>query len=95
MFSEKARDTLIKINKYLPCWAEFIVKQYGTIYQANITIESQYFKTWKVCTESTCLENALDQILQMLKIYWVYKEDESPRINQLIEELKQDNRLQT
>ena len=88
MLSEKSRDTLIKINKYLPCWAEFNVKQYGRIYQANITIESQYFKTFKVSTESTCLENALDQILRMLELYWVYKEDESLQINQLIKELE-------
>ena len=93
MLSEKSRDTLIKINNYLPCWAEFVVKQYGRIYQANITIESQYFKTFKISTESTCLEDALEQILKMLEIYWVYKEDESLQINQLIEELKQD-RLQ-
>ena len=87
MLSEKSRDTLIKINNYLPSWAEFNVKQYGRIYQANITIESEYFNTFKISTESTCLDDALVQILKMLEIYWVYKEDESPKINRLIEEL--------
>ena len=88
MLSEKSRDILTKINNYLPAWAEFNVKQYDRIFQANIVIESQYFKTFKISTESTCLEDALDQILRMLEIYYVYKEDESPEINQLIEELK-------
>ena len=90
MLSEKSRDILIKINNYLPEWAEFNVKQYDRIFQANIIIESQYFKIFKISTESTCLEDALDQILRMLEIYYVYKEDESPEINQLIEELKTD-----
>jgi hypothetical protein len=91
MLSEKAIDTLTKINNYLPEWATFNVKQYNNIFQANITIESQYFKTFKIATESTCLENALDQILKMLEVYWVYKEDESPALDLLIEELKQEN----
>ena len=90
MLSELARDTLTKINNYLPEWAEFVVKQYDRIYQANITIESQYFDTFKISTESTCLEDALDQILKMLEIYWVYKEDSSPQLERLIDELKQD-----
>ena len=63
MLSERSRDTLIKIHNYLPEWAEFVVRQYDKIYQANITIESNYFKTFKVTTESSCLEDALDQIL--------------------------------
>jgi len=90
MLSEQARDTLIKINNYLPEWAEFNIKQYGRIFQANITIESRYFNTFKIATESTCLDDALVQILRMLEVYWVYKEDESAEINQLIEELKQE-----
>ena len=88
MLSENSRDILTKINNYLPEWAEFIVKQYGRIYQANIIIDSQYLKTFKITTESTCLEGALEQILKMLEIYYVYKEDSSPEIDQLIEELK-------
>lgn len=94
MLSEKSRDVLTTINNYLPEWAEFNVKQYGRIYQANIVIESDYFKPFRISTESTCLEDALTQILQMLEVYWVYKEDSSPELDQLIEELKREEIIQ-
>ena len=93
MLSELARDTLTKINNYLPEWAEFVVKQYDRIFQASITIESNYVNTFKVTTESTCMEDALDQILRMLEIYWVYKEDSSQKLDTLIEELKTEKIL--
>jgi hypothetical protein len=90
LLSEKARDILTRINDYLPEWADFTVRQYGTIYQATIFIESYYFDPFKVTTESTCLDIALEQILKMLETYWVYSEDESERLNELLRELERD-----
>jgi len=90
MFSEQTRNILTKINNYLPGWAEFTVKQYNSIYQANIIIDSNYFKTFNITTESTCLDTALLQILKMLEIYWVYKEDEHPEFNKMLEDLKME-----
>ena len=89
--SEKTIDLLTQLNNYLPCWAEFNVKQFNKIYQAEIIIESNYFKTFHITTESTSLDDALIQIIKMLKTYWIYKEDESEEIEKLIDNLKTEN----
>ena len=89
--SENTRDLLTQLNNYLPCWAEFNVKQFNKIYQAEIIIESNYFKIFHITTESTSLDDALIQIITMLKTYWVYKEDESEEIEKLIGDLKTEN----
>jgi len=90
ILSEKARDILAQINDYLPEWADFTVREYGTIYQATIFIESDYLDPFKITTESTCLDIALEQILKMLETYWVYSEDESDTLNELMLELERD-----
>ena len=91
LLSEKARDVLAKINEYLPKWAEFTVKEFkNSIYQATIVIESDYYNPVKLATESTCLEMALEQMLKMLELYYVYKEEDSEQINELMKELKED-----
>jgi hypothetical protein len=90
ILSEKARDILAQINDYLPEWAEFTVRECGTIYQATIFIESDYLDPFKITTESTCLDIALEQILKMLETYWVYSEDESDTLNEIIRELEDE-----
>ena len=89
LLSEKTRDLLTELNKHLPDWADFKVREFpNRIYQAEIIIESDYFKTFHITTESTSIDGALIQIIQMLKTYWTYKEDESEEINELIKELE-------
>lgn len=87
---------LSELTNSIPGWGKFHITRSDLIYQVNISIESVYgLKPFKITTESTSLLNSIKQALTIFKNYWMYKEETSPELEQMIKELEEEGIIET